>query len=72
MGYQNSRNKETFLKNYATESRGKSSIDDKIEAVVVNVLLENNLGYRTGYFEGRKTVVYNALQLEVASFQFVQ
>ena len=46
VGYQNSRNKESFLKTYATESRGKQSIDEQIEAVVVHALLENGLRYK--------------------------
>ena len=31
--------KKDFLKNYATESHGKPSIDEQIEAVVVHVHL---------------------------------
>ena len=31
LGYKNARNKEMFLKNYETESRGNPSIDEKIE-----------------------------------------
>ena len=61
-----------FLKNYATESRKNQSIDEKIEALVVHLIFENNLGYRTGYFWEIKTVVENAFRLAVASFKFVQ
>ena len=70
VGYQNERNKETFFSNYATESRGKPSTDEQIKAVVVHVILENNLGYRTEYFGERKFVVKNALRLAVGSFKF--
>ena len=39
---------------------------------MVHVLLENNLGYRTGSFGWRKMVFDNALQYAVASLKFVQ
>ena len=45
VGYQNARNKESFLKTYATVSRAKPSIYEQFEAVVVYVLLENGHGY---------------------------
>ena len=47
-------------------------IDEQIEAVVVHVLLENNLGYIARHFGESKTVVENALRSEVALFKFVQ
>ena len=71
MIYKNTRNEDLFLINYATESRGKPLIDEQIEAVVVHVLLENNLGYIARHFGESKTVVENALRSEVALFKFV-
>ena len=44
-GYQNSMNKEDYLKNYATEERKKPYIIDQIEATIVSVLNEDGLGY---------------------------
>ena len=44
-GYQNARNKESFLKTYATVSRAKPSIYEQFESVVVHVILENGIGY---------------------------
>ena len=61
VGYQNARNKESFLKTYATVSRGKPSIDEKFEAVVVHVLLENGLGYKSATSGKGKDVVERAL-----------
>ena len=49
MGYKNVKN--------ATASCGNPPIDEKIEAVVVDVLLEKNLGYSFGSFGENKTVV---------------
>ena len=39
---------------------------------MVYVLLENNLGYKTVYFGGIKTVFDNAIQYAVALFKFFQ
>ena len=64
-GYQNARYKESFLKTYATVSRGKPSIDEKFEAVVVHVLLENGLGYKYGTTSEGKDVVERALRSAV-------
>ena len=60
-----------FLKNYATGLRENPSIDDEIKDVIVYVLLDDNLGYRTGYFGLIKTVVEIVICLAVASFKFV-
>ena len=70
MGYQNSHNKESFLKTYATALRRKPSIDEQIEAVVVHVLLENGLGYKSGTYGEGKYVIERALQSAVAVFNF--
>ena len=71
MGYQKSHNKESSLKTYATDSCGKPSIDEQIEAVVVHVLLENGLGYKFGTSGRVKDVVERALRSVVALFKFV-
>ena len=46
--YQNSMNKDDYLKKYATEERKNSSVIDQIEAAIVSVLNEDGLGYRGG------------------------
>ena len=46
---------------FAIDSRGKTSIDEKIEAVVVRVLLENGLGCKSGTSGEGKDVVERAL-----------
>ena len=61
VGYQNAPNKETFLKTYATDSCRKPSIDDQIEAVVVDMLSENNLLYTDGCGGENKAMVEKAL-----------
>ena len=43
--YQNATNKDSYLKNYATEERKKPYIIDQIEAAIVSVLNEDGLGY---------------------------
>ena len=48
VGYHNARNKESFLKTYATVSRAKPSIYEQFKSVVVHVLLENGLRYKSG------------------------
>ena len=45
-GYQNSMNKDDYLKKYATEYRKKPPIIDHTEAAVVSVLNRYRLGYR--------------------------
>ena len=61
VGYKNARNKESFLKTYATVSRGKPSIDEQFEAVLVHVLLENGLGYKSVTSGKGKNVLERAL-----------
>ena len=70
VGYKNARNKESFLKTYATVSREKPSIDEQFKAVVVHVLLENGLGYKYGTSGKGKDVVERAIRLAVALFKF--
>ena len=70
VGFQNARYKESFLKTYATVSRGKPSIDEQFEAVLVHVLLENGLGYKYGTYGEGKYVIERALQSSVALFNF--
>ena len=70
VGYQNARKKQSFLKTYATVLRGKPSIDEQFEAVVVHVLLENGLGYKYGTSGKGKDVVERAIRLAVALFKF--
>ena len=61
VGFQNARYKESFLKTYATVSRGKPSIDEQFEAVLVHVLLENGLGYKSVTSGKGKNVLERAL-----------
>ena len=70
VGYKNVRNKESFLKTYVTDSRGKPSIDEQIEALVVHVLLENGLGYKSVIYGEDKYVVERALLSAVSLFKF--
>ena len=58
------------MKTYATDSNGKPSIDEQIEAVVVHVLLENSLGCKSGTSGEGKYVVERALRSAVALFKF--
>ena len=52
----------SFLETYATELRRKPSIDEQIEAVVLHVILESGLGYKSGTSGEGKDVVESALQ----------
>ena len=70
-GYQNSMNKEDYLKNYATEERKKPSIIDKIEAGIVSVLNGYGLGYRGGAGGGGKKKEQAALQESIKTIIFL-
>ena len=59
------------MKTYATVLRAKPPIDEKFEAAVVHVILDNGLRYKYGTSGEGKYVVERALQSAVALFKFV-
>ena len=69
-GYQNTMNKDDYLKNYATEEKKKPYIIYQIEAAIVSVLNKYGLGYHVGA-GGEKEMAQSALRESIKTFIFL-